>query len=716
MSYYEEFKEMIDRLNYPKFLSLWEEYSSDEECDPQELLNILEAIKVSDFAGQFGVYAETALPLWKKVDGEEYSYEILKNILDLQTTNTPELGEITYQFLKDRYGDQKYFSEKIRLVGLRTRKDFQGAIRNYELLTHMNRGRFVYHTGGWGTGEIVDISLIREELILEFEYLGGKRSLTFANAFKNLIPLSDEHFLARRFGDPDKLEAEAKKEPVAVIRMILRDLGPKTGAELKEELYELVIPKDDWSKWWQNARAKIKKDTLIEVPGNVKLPFKLRQEAVSHTERFADVLKGKTSFNEVITTIYNFTRDYPEILKNPDQKAEIKERLEKFLSDATLSDANRLETLLFMDHLSVSGGYQEELKKFITSFAGLETIVDNLVIIAFKKKALIAIRQFHDDWVGIFRKLLFLMNLNPLKDYIFKELLDDGKEELLIKDLNTLLNKPASSPETYIWYFQKILSKKNLPFTDKEGQGQFFEGLLVLLHQLEDQSEAKDQVKKIYQIISASRYAVVRSILKDTSKSYVKEFLLLVTKCRTLTDHDIKIMHSLAEVVHPGISSVEAQDEEEEVIWTTREGYEKTKERIHQIGNVEIVANAKEIESARSHGDLRENSEYKFALEKRSRLQAELKLLSDQIGAARILTPDDVHSEQVSVGTVVTLRQEEGDPLSFTILGPWDADVEHNVLSYKSKLAQNILGKSIGEEVELQGKKLKIAKIETCDL
>lgn len=712
MSYYDEFKEVIDRLNYPKFLSLWEEYSSDEECEPKELLGILGLIKESDFADQFGSYAETALPLWKKIEDQEFSYEILKNILDLQTKNNPELAEMTYQFLKDRYGDQKYFSEKIRLIGLRTRKDFQGAIRNYELLTHLNRGRFVYHTGGWGTGEIVDISLIREELVLEFEYVGGRRSLTFVNAFKNLVPLPDEHFLSRRFGDPEKLEAEAKKDPVGVIRMVLRDLGPKTGSELKDELFELVIPKEDWSKWWQNARAKIKKDTLIEVPPNVKLPFKLREEAVSHSDRFSKSLKGKSGFEDVITTIYNFTRDYPEILKDPEQKTKIKETLEKFLSEDSLSDGHKLETLLFMDHLSVAGGYQEELKKFVQNSQDLEELINGLVVIAFKKKGLLAIRQFHEQWVDIFRKLLLSISLNPLKDYLLKELLEAGKEDLIVKDFNSLLNKPLKSPETFIWYFQKILSKKNIPFSDKEGQEQFFESLLVLLHQLEDLPEGRDLVKKIYQIISAGRYSVVRSILKDTSKEYVKEFLLLVTKCRSLSDHDIKIMHSLADVVHPGITSGAADDEEEEVIWTTQAGYDKTKDRIQEIGNVEIVANAKEIESARSHGDLRENSEYKFALEKRSRLQAELKMLSDQIGQARILTPDDVESDKVSVGCVVTLEGREEDPVKFTILGPWDADIENNILSYKSKLAQNILGKSLGEEVELQGKKLKIEKID----
>jgi len=712
MSYLEEFNELIESSNYPKFLSLWEEYSSDESCEPKELLDILEIIKKSEFAKAFGTYVETTLPLWKKIEEEEFSYEILKLILDIQSTNNPDLAEIAFQFLKDRYGDHKYFSEKIRLIGLRHRKEFQGALRNYELLTHMNRGRFVYHTGGWGTGEIVDISLIREELILEFEYVVGKRSLTFSNAFKNLVSLSDEHFLACRFGDPDKLEAEAKEDPVKVVRMLLRDLGPKTGAELKEELYELVIQKEDWSKWWQSARAKIKKDTLIEVPPNVKLPFRLRQEAMSHSQRFSAALQGKKGFGDVLTTIYNFTRDYPEILKDPEQKTTIREHLEALYNGAS-QEAEKFEVLLFMEHLSVPG-FQEQLQQFTAENTNIEDIVDLITIIAFKKRALIVIRQYRDDWKEKFCTLLFSLQLTPLKDYILKELLEAGQESILEEKFEKLIEKPISSPETLIWYFQKIISKDGIPFANKAGQCVFFEGMLVLMHQLESRGDKKDLLKKIYQIITSGRYSVVRAILQDTSKEYVKEFLLLMTKCRTLNNHDIKIMHSLAEVVHPDIAEGSHADVEEEVIWTTAEGYEQIKARIQEIGTIEMVDNAKEIESARALGDLRENSEYKFAQERRARLQGELKTLSDQLSIARIITAEDLVDDEVSVGTEVTLNQIGDGLVAYKILGPWDADIDLNILSYQSKLAQNMLGHKIGDQVELKGKTYSIETITPC--
>ena len=74
---------------------------------------------------------------------------------------------------------------------------------------------------------------------------------------------------------PIFLKKRQKITPVEVIRMLLRDLGPKTAAEIKDELCDLVIPAAEWSRWWQNTRAKIKKDTMIETPDDIRDPFRI---------------------------------------------------------------------------------------------------------------------------------------------------------------------------------------------------------------------------------------------------------------------------------------------------------------------------------------------------------------------------------------------------------------------------------------------------------
>jgi transcription elongation GreA/GreB family factor len=218
----------------------------------------------------------------------------------------------------------------------------------------------------------------------------------------------------------------------------------------------------------------------------------------------------------------------------------------------------------------------------------------------------------------------------------------------------------------------------------------------------------------MHNILSAGRYAIVRDIMQGANIETVQEFLLLATKCHSLSDHDNKILHSLAEVVHPSLGKIRKRQEtstEPNVIWTTEEGYKKVQERIHQIATVETVQNAKEIEVARSHGDLRENAEFKSALEKRDRLQTELKTLSDQLNRARILTPPDISSDEVGIGCVVECKNGQGKKAVYSILGPWDANPDKNILSLQSKLAQSMKGLTVGEKFQFQGEEFTITAI-----
>jgi transcription elongation factor GreA-like protein len=153
MAYLEEFSIHIANGDLPRFLQLWEEYCTSDEVDAQEFQTILEKLKESDLAIGLGPYIETGLPLWSKIEDDEYCCSVLRLLIDLQTTNSDLLAETSYKFLKNKYAEHKFFGSKVRLVGLRDRVDFQKAISNFDLLTHMDKGKFVYHTAGWGTGE-----------------------------------------------------------------------------------------------------------------------------------------------------------------------------------------------------------------------------------------------------------------------------------------------------------------------------------------------------------------------------------------------------------------------------------------------------------------------------------------------------------------------------------------------------------------------------------
>lgn len=717
MGYLEDFIAQIQLRDFSKFLQLWEEYCASDQIEPEEFIELLMAVKKSEFARPFGRMIETALPLLDILTDKSTSYEVLKHLIDIQVTNTPKLAEVAYQAIKQKYETLPLFNERLRLVGLRARDQFQGALSHFDLLAHLDKGAFVFHESGWGVGEIVEISQVREQIGVEFENVAGIKQITFSNAFKNLIPVTKDDFRVQRFAFPDDLEAKAKKDPVAVIKLLLRDLGPKTASEIKDELCEWVIPEAEWTKWWQSARGKLKKDSLIESPSSVKDPFRLRKSAVSATDQFQGALNQKTHVGEILLASYNFVRDNPKSAKEEATKNSLVEKLSdlKRQVEGNISFALSIEFLL--ETLFPSAEQSARIEKMITSLDQPEETIDNIPIAAYKKRALVLIQQFRQDWIDVFLNTLFSQQQSLLRDYLLEELLREPAKSALMERLIQLFEAPQSNPEVFVWYFQKITQKggEKYPYGDKEGQCYLFEAFLILFSQIESKPEYKDLVKKMTLLISGKRYALVRAIIENTSLEYIQEFLLLISKIQTLTDTDQKILSSLAEVVQPSLATTKNAKVPPHldplIYWSTEESYHKMQDKIKHIGTKEIVENAREIEAARALGDLRENSEFKFALERRSRLQNELKRLSDQFRKARIIRKEEIHPNEIGVGTVVELKNGEGESISYKVLGPWDADPDKNVLSLQSKLAQAMAGLGVGDKFTFREEEYTVQKI-----
>jgi transcription elongation factor GreA-like protein/transcription elongation GreA/GreB family factor len=708
MGYLKEFKTQIETRNSQKMSVLWEEYVTNDVVEPKEFITLLEMIKESDFATNcLGKSIELGLPHFELIQDEEVAFEVFRLFIDIQTSENPILAEKGYQLLEKKFNSKKTFQDFLKLCGLKGRDSFRGSLSNYVLLDHLVPKNFVFHKSGWGTGEILEVSFVREAVSIEFENVQSVKTLSFENAFKTLKPLKKTHFLARRFGDPDTLESQGKEDPVALVELVLKDLGPKTAAELKDELCELVIPEADWARWWQLARSKLKRHPLIDAPETLKAPFVLRDEAMTHEERLKTALKKIVGTEETIQAIYQLLRDHPKILKDSDITETLHDKLTTLLQNPKLNDTEEFQILLLLEHILGREAQGKSLNVRVKEYKNVITLIEAIEVVALKRRAIGLVRDLREDWKEVFFQLFLSLPQVQLREYLLTELNQKETKSELLETIQKLIGKPLAYPDLFVWYFQKIISEKveDLPFGNKEGQCVFFEAFLILYYELENNEQEKDLLKKMYGLIVNNRFHVVRQILEGTSLSYAKELLLLVSKCHTLSDSEKKNIHSLAAVHHPSLSQKKKEEGDlldGRIIWTTEAGLKKVQERVKEIGTVEMMDVAREIEKARSYGDLRENSEYKFACERRSRLQNEMKTLSEQIGKARVITKGDTEPFKVSLGSIVEVLDSSGKKTSYTLLGPWDADVEANILSFQSRLAQSMLGCSVGDVFEFR--------------
>jgi transcription elongation factor GreA len=135
----------------------------------------------------------------------------------------------------------------------------------------------------------------------------------------------------------------------------------------------------------------------------------------------------------------------------------------------------------------------------------------------------------------------------------------------------------------------------------------------------------------------------------------------------------------------------------------TTHGFEKLSQELKYLKEIALPENAKDIEEARQLGDLKENAEYHSAREKQQHLMRRQSEISDILSCAVVLDPAKNSHTRVSFGSKVTLVDVETDEeITYTIVGTPESDVNRGLISYNSPLAKAILGKEIGDEVEVK--------------
>jgi transcription elongation factor GreA len=135
----------------------------------------------------------------------------------------------------------------------------------------------------------------------------------------------------------------------------------------------------------------------------------------------------------------------------------------------------------------------------------------------------------------------------------------------------------------------------------------------------------------------------------------------------------------------------------------TAYGFEKLSKELKYIKEIALPNNAKDIEEARQLGDLKENAEYHAAREQQQHLMRRESELSDILSCAVVIDPSKSTHAKVSFGSTVTLIDIDTDEeVTYTIVGTPESNVEKGLISYNSPLARAIVGKEVGDEVEVK--------------
>jgi transcription elongation factor GreA len=135
----------------------------------------------------------------------------------------------------------------------------------------------------------------------------------------------------------------------------------------------------------------------------------------------------------------------------------------------------------------------------------------------------------------------------------------------------------------------------------------------------------------------------------------------------------------------------------------TQGSYEKLHDEIKRLKSQERPNIVKEIEIARAHGDLSENAEYHAAKDRQGQIEARLRQLEDRVARAQVIDPTGQPNDKVRFGHTVDLEDADtGEQVSYTVLGEEEADAAHGKISVSSPVARALLGKEVGDVVQVR--------------
>ncbi len=721
--------DLAQKHDLKPFENAWCEAIANDSSDVDGLLEAVYALETQGHLGKAATYINMLLPCY--IDDPAKDDEALKCLQHLATVSSRDrnLRENFLKILRRKYADNEGLETLIEHSGILNDMQVADCAEKLESYLKFKPGSYVEHPAGWGVGTVASVDTLEGTVTIDFaELKGHELGLDMARSITN--HLAPDSFKAMKYDRIEELQKMSKEDPVGLVKCLVTSRERKTTVrDLRERLTEGVIPTKDWSKWWAKTRTKAKRDANVKMTTGNNPTVEVTVAEQNFEDQTLINLSGlKTLPKKIkyVRELFNELTEHPEtrpalmIAAGVLAKSAAEER-EQY-PGAAISLALMLEKIAALEE-----NYEipEDLQ-LDNILSDPFSFLDNLATVpinADRKEVLARVKEnFPEEWAEAFERASYLGETD-ICEYCIKELLAIKAYDRTTRAVEDFITKFRDLRGSFMWYTKLRLKKK----INKELPHPTLKSLLekvFLLHShctskfllCDDKAPMKEPYRKeckdIEKLLLAKKSQLLRDTLDACTIQEASAFYTMVRGSRSLPE-DVKdslvatLLRSRPEVAKRRAEAEERRQDaiggiDENIIYVTAEGYARYEDEYNIVVNDEIPKNAAEITRAASFGDLSENAEWTAALEKQSALTARAEEMKTALDKARIIDVDGINNETVSVGCEVVITNVETDVTeSYTLLGPWDSDMEQRIISYMAPLGRGLLGKSLGEEIEV---------------
>lgn len=670
---------------------------------------------------------------------ERQQWQLILRVVDAAAPYWPDndvFRQAVLLALQDKYGELENIDEILGATRLDDGAPLDQGLKRFRGLLRLTPGR-VYQHATWGVGVVTKLDLSLGKVTLDFPEEKG-RVLTLAGVRDFLKYLAPGHFLAKRATEPEKLTALGEDDPTALVRLILESFkGRIKQGEMKTMLLDGVITESKWTGWWTRARAAMKMDPIIDFDkGGAHAEIVLRSKPKTFEEEVHDLFfSPDSSLTEKIAAIQKLEKAAAAAKPS----GELLSKLLRSLNEdyrhnrQSLSTQDKLQLAFLARDLERMGeGLAADTPFIPAPEEVLADVQDSYMSLAEMEsedhaaEALKFLMERDGDRGYELSAQLFPKAASRLAQTIWKALDPDHHKDIAIHAVQATLERPLENPPTFLWVIKQIGEGQWPHLKDYFPLSQIVPDMLdyidawdkMLDHPSVDkntQATAKMLVSRVKSQLENKHFAMLCTAVEEMDLDSARRFRRSLQSHNALNEQyrsgaERAVVLTRRELEEEqaappagGGAAAGAGGEEGGLHYCTPRAREMKFRELNELNNVKIPENSKEIEKARSEGDLKENAGYQYAKEQQKLLVNQSMQLQQALHSARIFEPGKVTTNSVGFGVrFLALNTKKNTEETYTVLGQFETDPDKNIISYQSPFMSQFVGKKPGEEVVIR--------------
>ena len=610
----------------------------------------------------------------------------------------------------------------------------------------------------WGCGEIKRLDHFYRKITVDFRAKKGHQ-FAYAAAVDMLTVASPDHILVLQKADPVRFTSLLSERPGEFVKAALKSFGPMSVQRLEIVFTRCGFVKErEWKAFWERARAELKKDKLVYVPVKRTDPIELKASEENYGDGWLAAFSRETDPKLILAGVREYVANGG--MKEPAEQARgiVGDRLAfavtaaRRVDDALYARLASLVTSLGFDKPSAAEmrEYLWDRKRFINAAATLPAreVGELISFLAVDEAARAKICKAIPDLCYTAVQEI-VSQFGTETDNTLEKRREVAKSRKLISDLMRLPKAPATLTTLLVGSYQRFepgtrpATKEEIEYSaedkvllgieGKAGEDGQFEWVArtgwwqlppfisLLTHAIAlGEGRQNGETLKMQNIV---RRLFAQQKSKDDSGSgrksdgswLEKAFAWLGDDDKALfferfqasiawdpSTHHAIVMRMIRLVPNLESHLVKIEKKKEYARVTSHRSYMLRKAEYLKLINKDMPENVRKIEEAKSYGDLSENAEYQYAKDEQRVLMQKQSVMQADLEAVKETDFSDATTDEVMPGVSVTV-ESDGSRKKYIILGEWDNDQERGVISSRTRLATNMLGKKVGDQFELPG-------------